>query len=126
MATKNTDTKFERDMKRMSEILENTAGMERSEIEALVGLLKLRKDTNKLDKAVLERILKDRKLSDESMDITRKVIYKHLISTKKGGAKRKRRRKTKRKTKRKKRSKTKRNKRRKRRKRRTRKMRGGG
>ena len=132
------------------QILEQTSGMERSEIEAIVSMLNLKRDNNELDKAVLEGILKNKNLSDESMKKTEAAIMAHYNSTanknmekiretlstiynppKKGGAKRKRRRKTKRKTKRKKRRKTKRKRRRKtkrnkRRKRRTRKMRGGG
>ena len=43
MATKNTDTKFDIDMQRMSEILKQTDEMERTEIDAMVGLLKLKK-----------------------------------------------------------------------------------
>ena len=128
MATKKTDTQWERDIQRMSEILEQTAGMQRSEIEAIVSILNLKKDNNQLDKTVLEGILRDKSLSDESMKKTEAAIMAHYNSTKVGG---KRRRKTKRKTKRKKRRKTKRKRRRKtkhkrRRKRRTREMRGGG
>ena len=145
-----THDNWERDIQRMIQILEQTSGMERSEIEAIVSILNLKRDNNELDKAVLEGILKNKNLSDESMKKTEAAIMAHYNSTanenmekiretlsthynppKKGGAKRKRRRKTKRKTKGKKRRKTKRKrtrktKRNKRRKRRTRKMRGGG
>ena len=119
---------WNRDIKRMIEILKQTDRMEKSEIEAIVGILNLKRDNNELDKMVLEGILRDKNLSDESMKKTEAAIMAHYNSTKVGG---KRRRKTKRKTKRKKRRKTKRKrtrktKRNKRRKRRTRKMRGGG
>ena len=122
-----THDNWDGDIKRTTEILEKTDSMEKTEIEALIGMLKLRRNNIMLDKAVLESILRENKnLKDESMKKTRKDIMAVFNSTKKGGAKRKRRRKTKRKSKRKKRRKTRRKRKRRKTRRKRRKMRGGG
>ena len=90
---------WERDINILKTILKNTAGMEKSEIEALVGMLNLKKDNNEIDKLsvmLLESILRAKNLKDESMEKTRDAIMAKFKSN--GGAKRKKkRRKTKRK-----------------------------
>lgn len=90
---------WKRDINILETILKNIAKMEKSEIEALVGILILKKENNQIDNltvTVLEKILKDNNnLSDESMEKTRDAIMAEFKSN--GGAKRKKRRKTKRK-----------------------------
>jgi len=119
---------WERDINILEKILDKTAGMQKSEIEALVGMLNLKKETNQIDNltvTVLESILRDNKnLSDESMEKTRDAIMAEFKSSSaefksssaefksNGGAKRKKKR---RKTKRKKGRKSKRKRTRKRR-----------
>lgn len=105
---------WQRDINILETILKNTAKMEKSEIEALVGMLILKKENNQIDNltvTVLEKILKDNKnLSDEYMKKTRDAIMAEFKSN--GGAKRKKKR---RKTRRKKGRKSKRKRTRKRR-----------
>ena len=107
---------WERDINILETILKNTAKMEKSEIEALVGILNLKKENNEIDKlsvTLLEDILTNNKnLSDESMKKTRDAIMAEFEYTAMGGAKRKKKR---RKTKRKKSRKSKRKRTRKRR-----------
>ena len=112
---------WERDINILEKILDKTAGMQKSEIEALVGMLNLKKENNQIDNltvTVLESILRDNKnLSDESMEKTRHAIIAEFKSSvaefkSNGGAKRKKKR---RKTKRKKGRKSKRKRTRKRR-----------
>jgi hypothetical protein len=105
---------WERDINILEKILDKTARMQKSEIEAIVGMLKLKKDNNQIDNltvTVLDSILRNNKnLSDESMEKTRDAIMAEFKSN--GGAKRKKKR---RKTKRKKGRKSKRKRTRKRR-----------
>jgi len=107
---------WERDINILETILKNTAKMEKSEIEALVGMLNLKKNSKQIDNLTvteLERILRDNKnLSDESMKKTMDAIMAEFEYTAMGGAKRKKKR---RKTKRKKSRKSKRKRTRKRR-----------
>ena len=76
-----THDNWDRDIQRMVEILKQTDGMEKSEIEAIVSMLNLKRDNNELDKTVLEGILRDKNLSHESMKKTEAAIMAHYNST---------------------------------------------